>query len=308
MLGRDLDLRIEGEQGVARGLDLGAADVGAAMDDLALEIRKLHRVVVAEHDVTDTRSGEVHRHRRSEAAEPDHEHPGSVQPLLPLLPNLRKPHVAAVSASEPVIHPLILDRGVVRCPAGSGPRSSSFMTPRPRAVFAPGVDRAGLRPDSMAIVAGRGRAARYRRPVRCRSSRAASRLDRARLRHRTARPCRTPCRYEGRGAACRITRRVIGRGAAPQCHALVFGQVPERLDYLEPGAGEEGAHRRPLHAAVLQHEPSPTHQSRRRLACERLQPVESRAVPQRALRAARTARRRWRGADRAPRRRGDSTR
>ena len=57
---RDFDLRIEREQCVPCGFDLAAADVGAVMDDLALEIGKLHGVVVAEHEVTDAGRREVH--------------------------------------------------------------------------------------------------------------------------------------------------------------------------------------------------------------------------------------------------------
>ena len=181
------------------------------MNDLALEIGQLHGVVVAEHQVADAGCGEIHRHRRPEAAEPDHEHPRRAQPFLSALADLAKPHVAAVASGESFVHPPILPwdpsrlrRGSERDRAPLRRRASAFGRRSPRhdrtgfdaapsghecaTAGNPSRSRTSLRRD----VPGQSSPARFRPPARSRIVSTFRRPDRE-SRSRTAGPWSRPC-------------------------------------------------------------------------------------------------------------------
>ena len=65
-------------------VDLGPADVGGDVDDLALEVRDVDDVEVDEPDGPDPGGGQVERERRAEAAGADAEHLRGLEPLLPV--------------------------------------------------------------------------------------------------------------------------------------------------------------------------------------------------------------------------------
>ena len=64
------------------GVGLAAADVGRAMDDLALQIGQRHHVVVDHAELADACGGEIHQRRRAEPARADHQHGRFLQRLL----------------------------------------------------------------------------------------------------------------------------------------------------------------------------------------------------------------------------------
>ena len=92
-----LDFRIEIADRLARRLDLVLTDVVVVMDDLALQIRELDDVEVAEHQMADAGGGQIHGHRRSQSAHADNQHARGQQLLLALASDLREQHVAAVT-------------------------------------------------------------------------------------------------------------------------------------------------------------------------------------------------------------------
>ena len=72
----------------SRALGLRPADVGLPVDDLALQVGLVDGVELDDAERADTGRGEVHQHRRAEAAGADGEHLGVLQPLLPVHPDV----------------------------------------------------------------------------------------------------------------------------------------------------------------------------------------------------------------------------
>ena len=94
---RHRQVRVETEEGIPGRFDLGPTDVGVPVEDLALEIRGLHLVVIDDADVPDARRAEVLEHRSSEPAGPDDEHAGPAQAPLPDLPDLGQAEVPGIA-------------------------------------------------------------------------------------------------------------------------------------------------------------------------------------------------------------------
>ena len=94
----DLHVRVDlGDRG-GRGLDLGPADVGLPVDDLALQVRLVDDVVVDDAERADAGGGEVEQRRAAEAARADDEHLGVLEPLLAGHADVRDDEVPAVAA------------------------------------------------------------------------------------------------------------------------------------------------------------------------------------------------------------------
>src|SRR3989338_3246836 len=74
------------------------------MNDLALQIAEIHRVVVAQGQPSDTAGGEIQRGRRTEPAQTDDEHFCIEQALLPLNADLRQQDVPAIAQQLLVVH------------------------------------------------------------------------------------------------------------------------------------------------------------------------------------------------------------
>jgi hypothetical protein len=68
------------------------------VDDLPLQVRLVDSVEVDDAERADSGRGQVHQRGRAETAGPDTEHPGILQPLLPLDPDIRDDQVARVAA------------------------------------------------------------------------------------------------------------------------------------------------------------------------------------------------------------------
>ena len=69
---------------IARGVDLLAADVLGAVQDLALQVGDVDDVEIHEADVADAGGGEVERERRAEPAGADQQDARRLEPLLSL--------------------------------------------------------------------------------------------------------------------------------------------------------------------------------------------------------------------------------
>ncbi len=92
-----LDVRVERADGVGGRRRLGPADIGVAVDHLALEVRRVDDVVVDDPEGPDARGGEVEQRRGAQPAGPDDEDPGGTQPPLPVPAHLRQEEVPRVA-------------------------------------------------------------------------------------------------------------------------------------------------------------------------------------------------------------------
>jgi hypothetical protein len=102
----DVDVGIEIADALARGLDLRAADVGRAVEDLAMEVREIDVVEVDEADPADARRGEIRRDGAAEASGADNEDGGGAEPVLPFESDLGErdlPGVASQGRSRDTI-------------------------------------------------------------------------------------------------------------------------------------------------------------------------------------------------------------
>ena len=104
----DRHLGIDRGERQARALDLGGADACGRVDDLALQIREIDRVVVDDAERADPGRGKIEQERRAEPARADHQHARRHQPRLPLLADLVENQVAGVALE------LRFGEGVVR--------------------------------------------------------------------------------------------------------------------------------------------------------------------------------------------------
>ncbi len=93
-----LDVRVEPLEGVPGRVGLGPADVAGAVDDLALEVGKVHRIEIHQAELADARRRKVKGHGRTEPADPDAEHAGRANFLLPLQPDFGQDEVTRVTA------------------------------------------------------------------------------------------------------------------------------------------------------------------------------------------------------------------
>src|SRR6202035_1443156 len=79
-----LDQRVDLVEAGERGVELRPADVRAAVEHLAMEIRLVDDVELDEPEGADPRRRQVETDRRAQAAAADHQHAGGLQPPLPL--------------------------------------------------------------------------------------------------------------------------------------------------------------------------------------------------------------------------------
>ena len=88
---------VEPLDAVARRVELRAADVGGAVDDLPLQVGGIDHVEVHDAEPADAGGSEVQAQRRAEATGPDHEHARGLELALRLEPELRQDQVTAVA-------------------------------------------------------------------------------------------------------------------------------------------------------------------------------------------------------------------
>src|SRR5713226_2266485 len=93
----DPHLGIDGGDRGARALDLGGAYARGRMNDLALQVREVDRVVIDDAERADAGGGEVEQHRRAQPAGADDEHARGHELGLPLLADFVEDEVAGVA-------------------------------------------------------------------------------------------------------------------------------------------------------------------------------------------------------------------
>ena len=72
----DFAMRIDAADRFLRGFGLGAAHVRVRVEDLALQIGKIHGVEIHDADFADAGGGEIHGDGRAETARADAQHAG----------------------------------------------------------------------------------------------------------------------------------------------------------------------------------------------------------------------------------------
>ena len=75
-------MRVERADFVSGALDLGTADIRRRVNDLALQIRQRHHVVVDDAERTHARGRQIHQRRRAETPGSDHQHARIAQRVL----------------------------------------------------------------------------------------------------------------------------------------------------------------------------------------------------------------------------------
>ena len=123
---------IDGLEPVAGGVQLGPADVGRAVQHLALEVAEIDDVEIDEADPADAGRGEVQPERRAEPAGADQQDAGRLQPLLPLHADFghdQVPAVRATSCAESVVF-VAWDAGRSSTAIGCSTRGTRRLVPR----------------------------------------------------------------------------------------------------------------------------------------------------------------------------------
>src|SRR6516225_6747577 len=90
-------VRVEAADRGRRALHLGPADLGRAVDDLALQVRERDRVVVDDAERADPGRGEIEQRRRAQPAGPDDQHARALERLLPRPADLVQDDVAGIA-------------------------------------------------------------------------------------------------------------------------------------------------------------------------------------------------------------------
>mmetsp|Transcript_16918 Transcript_16918/g.52859 ORF Transcript_16918/g.52859 Transcript_16918/m.52859 type:complete len:354 (-) Transcript_16918:16-1077(-) len=95
--------RVDSPQRLGRARRLRDADVRRRVDDLPLQVRHVHHVVVDDRQLTDPRRSQVHQRRRPEPARADAQDFRVLQLLLPLDAHLAQDQVPRVPLHLPAI-------------------------------------------------------------------------------------------------------------------------------------------------------------------------------------------------------------
>jgi hypothetical protein len=93
----DVDEGIDLGNAVPRGLGLEPADIGLAVNDLALQVGLVHDIEIDDAERAHTGRRQVEQRRRTQAARPDDEDTGVLQPLLPGHADLRDDQVTRIA-------------------------------------------------------------------------------------------------------------------------------------------------------------------------------------------------------------------
>lgn len=93
----DVDLGIQIEDALARGIELLAPDVGRAVEDLPVQIREIDAIEVDEPDPADPRRREIGRNGAAEASGADDERGAGAESALAFGADLGKGDLAGVA-------------------------------------------------------------------------------------------------------------------------------------------------------------------------------------------------------------------
>ena len=93
----DFAVRIDAANGFLRGLGLRAAHVGVRVQNLALQVGKIHRVEIHDADFADAGGGQIHGDGRAKTARADAQHARGFDFLLPGQTDFRQNQVPGVT-------------------------------------------------------------------------------------------------------------------------------------------------------------------------------------------------------------------
>ena len=96
-MGFDRNVRIEPRNHGLRAVDLARADIVGAEDDLPLQVRQRHDVIVDNAQRADAGGGKIEQHRRTETAGADHQHARRLQLRLSGAADLAQHDVARIT-------------------------------------------------------------------------------------------------------------------------------------------------------------------------------------------------------------------
>ena len=97
MVRAECDVRVERPDFVRGALDLGTADIGRRVNDLALQIRQRDSVVIDHAERADAGGGQIHQHGRTEAPGSNHQHARVAQRVLTGAADLAHHDVAGIA-------------------------------------------------------------------------------------------------------------------------------------------------------------------------------------------------------------------
>ena len=93
----DLDVRVDVVEPVGGAVQLVPSDVCGTVQDLALEVTRVHLVEVDDTDRADPRSGQVEGQRRSQPTRSHAKHPCGLELKLPFKANLRQRDMPSIA-------------------------------------------------------------------------------------------------------------------------------------------------------------------------------------------------------------------
>ena len=117
----DAHFGIDGLEAIASGMQFRTADVGRAVQDLALKIAEIDDIEIDDADAAHAGGGEIQAERRTEAAGADQQHAGRFQSFLAVHADFRHDEMTAVASD------FVRRQGSLRARAG---RVETYSWPR----------------------------------------------------------------------------------------------------------------------------------------------------------------------------------
>ena len=170
----DLDIRIDGRDGLGGRVQFLSADIVRGVDDLALQICEINNIEIDNTERSDARGGQIHGDGRAQSAGADAEHLRLLQLELPFHADLGQDEVARVAQD------LVVGESGGLCHCTSCHRSSHHGGTETRSSFRSSrrdsCDRSSLQPRATALALKRCRAeaVSVKRLQSCRHKAAAS--------------------------------------------------------------------------------------------------------------------------------------
>src|ERR1700760_3771552 len=93
----DSHMRIETVHGLGGAFNLRTADVAGRMDDLPLQVRQRHHIVVDDTERPDAGGREIEQCRRTETAGADRQNPGALERSLAGASDLAQHEVSGIA-------------------------------------------------------------------------------------------------------------------------------------------------------------------------------------------------------------------
>jgi len=116
---------VDGGDGFGRRFDLRHADVAGAVNDLTLQVRQVHHIIIDDADRADAGGRQIHRGRRSQTARADDQHSRGEQLLLSAYADLLQNQMPRISLQLVIRESHVL-LPCQRHPSATSPDSSMY--------------------------------------------------------------------------------------------------------------------------------------------------------------------------------------